>query len=85
MKIQNVHGVTVALEGGWDGRELGLGGGGLEQIAAAKRWKQQAIEKRRGAGISTAETPKGNGPILRLVSDVEKTHRSFAKQEPVGQ
>ena len=53
MKIQNVHGVTVALEGGWDGRELGLGGGGLEQIAAAKRWKQQAIEKRRGAELST--------------------------------
>lgn len=47
VKVKNVHGVMVGLEGGWDGRELGLGGGTKEQLEAARKWKQQAVEKRR--------------------------------------
>eukprot|EP01044_Picomonas_judraskeda_P019385 COSAG03_NODE_4078_length_1696_cov_1.388854_3_plen_93_part_00 len=40
VKVKNVHGAMVTLEGGWDGRELGTGPS-KEQLEAARKWKEQ--------------------------------------------
>eukprot|EP01043_Picozoa_sp_COSAG02_P025448 COSAG02_NODE_1430_length_12650_cov_5.887260_12_plen_476_part_00 len=77
VKIKNVHGVVVGLEGGWDGRQLGLGGGTKEQLEAARKWKQQAVEKRRGkptnsffgnqvGSFQTTQPPSPDSPAIIL-------------------
>ena len=54
VKIKNVHGVTTTLEGGWDGRELWRGGAmDQTQMAAAMKWKEQAIAKTKGTQINS--------------------------------
>jgi hypothetical protein len=54
VKVRNVHGCMTTLEGGWDGRELGLGGVLTHaEMTAAKEWRDQMVAKRKGASYNS--------------------------------